>query len=88
MLEPKEAVGKAQEYLVELRPDLADRSVRLEEIGSFGERWRLTFAALFPLLTDAASHMERFPPPNKIDKVAEVCAKDGSFVSPRDRAAC
>jgi hypothetical protein len=87
MLDPKEAVEKAQQHLVELRPDLADLNIHMEEIEPFGDRWRITFGALNPPLHESAGGMAEFLRPRKIYKVVEVRAEDGSFVSLKDRAA-
>ncbi len=87
MLEPKEAAEKAQQHLVVLRPDLADQNICLEEIEPLGDRWRVTFGALNPPLSEGAGGMAEFLRPRKIYKVVEVRAEDGSFVSLKDRAA-
>jgi hypothetical protein len=87
MLEPKEAVEKAQQHLVELRPDLAELNVRMEEIEPIGDLWKITFGALNPPLYEGSGGMAEFLRPRKIYKVVEVRAEDGSFVSLKDRAA-
>jgi hypothetical protein len=88
MLDPKVAVEKAQQHLVELRPDLADLNIRMEEIEPFGERWRITFgASSTPIGEGSPNTLADFLRPRRIYKVVEVNAEDGSFVSIKDRAA-
>src|SRR5271167_4298374 len=86
MLNPKEAVEKAQQHLVEFIPDLADRGIRMEEIEPFGDNWRITFSALSPPLPENAGTIAEILRPTRIHKVVEVRAEDGSFVSVRNRA--
>jgi len=87
MLNPKEAVEKAERHLQELFPMLPLTEIRLEEVVPFGDNWRITFSASPPPLPEDSGSMAHFLLPRRVYKVVEVDARSGEFVSLRNPAA-
>jgi len=80
-MKPIEAVDKAREYLLELMPELAHRSLQLEEVETFGPNWKITFSALATPISDPTANLAELLRPRRVQKVVILQADDGAFVS-------
>jgi hypothetical protein len=85
MLEPKEVLGKARSYLVELVPEFAELGPKVEEM-SLGldihgnPRWKITFYA-YSGDTGEPNSLADLVRRQRIEKVVSVASDDGSLLA-------
>lgn len=85
MLEPKEVLGKARKYLVDVIPEFAQLDPKVEEM-SLGQdilgnsRWRITFYAYSDKDGDPNS-LADLVRRQRIEKVVSVASDDGALIA-------
>jgi len=84
-----EAIVIAKNHLVEVMPDLASASIELDELETppHGSKWRFTFTAVQPLVTEPDMSLRELLRPRRSTKSVEVDSSDGSLIAIRNQAA-
>jgi len=85
MLEPKDVLGRAEKYLVDLIPEFAKLDPKVEEIklgpDVFGNsRWRITFYA-YSDKNGEPNSLADLVRRQRIEKVVSVTPDDGSLIA-------
>lgn len=85
MLEPKEAVGRARQFLADIMPEFAELDPKVEEIrlgqDALGNpRWWITFYA-HPEINGEPNSLADLVKQRRIEKVVSIAPDNGSLIS-------
>jgi len=85
MLEPKDVLGRARKYMVEVMPEFAQLDPKVEEISLAQDllgksRWRITFYA-YSANSGEPDSLADLVRRQRIEKVVSVAPDDGSLIA-------